>query len=53
MPRMATEPLLKVTLNLFEADVEWFKQRYGQGFSEQIRDAVHDHVLDKRQEIYE
>lgn len=44
MPRMATEPLTKVTLNLYLADVEWFKRHYGQGWSEILRTVVRSHV---------
>ena len=29
MPRVPDEPLRKVTLNLYEADVRWMQNRYG------------------------
>lgn len=44
MPKLAGPPLTKVTLNLFTADVEWFRQRHGQGYSEIIRAVVNKHV---------
>jgi len=44
MPKIATEPLRKVTLNLFEADVEWYQERYGQGWSEIMRRDIRHHV---------
>lgn len=44
MPKIAGPPLTKVTLNLFEADVEWFKRRYGQGYSELMRQAIQTYV---------
>jgi len=40
MPKVAGEPLRKVTLNLFESDVEWLKEVYGEGYSVEIRDIV-------------
>lgn len=44
MPRPLTEPLCKVTLNLFLADRIALKRRYGQGWTEQVRLIVHDNV---------
>jgi hypothetical protein len=38
------EPLTKVTLNLFAKDVEWFRYRYPEGYSEYIRDALRQHI---------
>jgi hypothetical protein len=42
--RVVSEPLTKVTLNLFTTDVEWFKQRYPEGYTERIREAIRMHV---------
>jgi hypothetical protein len=50
MPRIPTEPLTKVTLNLFSKDVEWFKDRFEYGYTEAIRDALRSHVRWKDQE---
>lgn len=44
MPRIAGERLLKVTLNLFEQDVEYLRERAGWGYTEIIRDLVRREV---------
>jgi hypothetical protein len=43
------KPLLKVTINLFREDVEWFRRRYGQGWSTHVRDLIADHVNDAKE----
>lgn len=40
MPAPSDRPLLKVSFNLFLEDVELFRQRYGQGWTEQVRNLV-------------
>lgn len=40
MSNLAGERLTKITLNLYANDVEWFRKRYGWGYSEHIRDIV-------------
>jgi uncharacterized protein (DUF4415 family) len=42
--RTVAEPLLKVTLNLYAKDVEWFKRRFKYGYQEQIREALRAHI---------
>lgn len=42
--RIVLEPITKVTLNLYTRDVEWFKERYPTGYTEQIREALRDHI---------
>ena len=42
--RIVLEPITKVTLNLYSRDVEWFKDRYPQGYTEQIREALREHI---------
>lgn len=42
--QIANEPLRKVTLNLFDADMEWLQKRYGYGVSEVIRNQVRKYV---------
>lgn len=37
-------PLRKVTLNLYDEDVRRLEQHIGRGWSELVRDLVHDHV---------
>jgi len=41
------DTLKKVTLNLFEADVEWYKKRYGYGWSEVLRLHIHKITTDR------
>lgn len=43
MPRQANAPLRKTTLNLYDADVSFLATYYGQGWSEQVRQIVHQH----------
>lgn len=43
MSRPAGDPLTKVTLNIFTADYDWFKRRYGDGYSIVIRELVMRH----------
>lgn len=38
----ADRPLRKVTLNLYEEDCAWLEQEIGHGWSEWVRDVVHD-----------
>lgn len=44
MPPRSGDPLTKTTLNLFEADIATLRSYYGHGWSEQIRELVHQHV---------
>lgn len=48
MPVLADDPLLKVTLNLYEADVHYLRATYGEGWSTRLRQMVHHEVI-KRQ----
>lgn len=43
MPRQADSPLRKTTLNLYDADVTFLAEYYGTGWSEQVRQVVHQH----------
>lgn len=45
MVNQADRPLKKVTLNLFQDDVEFFKEHYPSNYSEEIRKAVNKFVL--------
>lgn len=40
----SSEPLTKVTLNLFSSDLEWLKAKYGHGFTTEIRKIVREAV---------
>ena len=53
MPRIPDEPLRKVTLNLYEADVRWCQNHYGQGYTEIIRQALREYVKQRRSGIDE
>lgn len=44
-PAKSDDPLRKVTLNLYEADVLALETYYGHGWSEQVRQVVHAHTL--------
>lgn len=44
MVNQADEPLKKVTLNLFESDVKFLQEFYGQGFSSEIRLVIRQRV---------
>ena len=44
MPKPSTEPLLKITLNLFHSDIVALRSRYGHGYTEQIRLMVRKNV---------
>ncbi len=44
MPPRPDDPLLKTTLNLYEADVIALRAYYGHGWSEQVRQVIHQHV---------
>lgn len=47
MPNKSEEPLVKVTLNLFQSDLEFLKARHGWGYSTIVRDLIHRDVLQK------
>jgi hypothetical protein len=42
---MASEKLQKVTLNLYEDDVEFFERRFGYGWSAEVRRIMRREVL--------
>lgn len=44
MPVRADEPLRKCTLNLYEADCIWLEQTYGRGWTERVRQHIHNEV---------
>jgi len=45
MPPRSDDPLRRVTLNLYEADVQWLIKAYGHGWTERIRQHIHNHVF--------
>ena len=44
MPAKSDDPLRKITLNLYEADVLALEAYYGHGWSEAVRQVVHQHI---------
>ena len=50
MSNFADAPLLKVTLNLYAEDVQYFQGRYDQGYSKIIREVLHNYVVRKKHE---
>lgn len=48
MPVRSDDPLRRVTLNLYESDCQWFAKHYGHGWTERIRQHLHNEVV-KRQ----
>lgn len=40
----ADRPLRKVTINLYDEDVEAAQRYYGHGWSEELRNLWHDHM---------
>ena len=45
MPVRSDEPLRKVTLNLYEEDCTWLEMYYGHGWTERVRQHIHNEVL--------
>lgn len=43
MPKLADSPLRKTTLNLYSADVTFLAEYYGHGWTEEVRQVVHQH----------
>lgn len=44
MPVRADDVLRKVTLNLYEADCVWLEREYGHGWTERVRQHIHNEV---------
>jgi hypothetical protein len=47
---MTSGTLHRTNINLYEADCLWLEHRYGYGWTNQIRDLVHDWVRQQRRE---
>lgn len=37
MPNFATEPLTRITINLFSKDLQWYQSHFGTGYQVEIR----------------
>lgn len=44
MPTKSDDPLKRVTLNLYKADCLAMERYYGRGWTEQVRQLVHQHI---------
>jgi len=42
--RTVSEPITKVTLNLYTKDVDWFRARYPTGYTEKLREVVRQYI---------
>jgi hypothetical protein len=42
--RAVSEPITKVTLNLYSRDVDWFKRHHPDAYTEAIREALRRHI---------
>lgn len=51
MPVRSDDPLRRVTLNLYEADCEWLEREYGRGWTERIRQHIHNEVQARHKPI--
>lgn len=48
MANYAEEPVLKITLNLFKKDVDWFREKYPTGWSKRLREAVRHQINEEK-----
>lgn len=48
MPIRADAPLRKVTMNFYAEDIEWLQREYGDGWTERIRQHIHNEVQSRR-----
>ncbi len=48
MPVRSDDPLRRCTLNLYEADCVWLERTYGRGWTERIRQHIHQEVQIRR-----
>jgi hypothetical protein len=48
MPVKSDDPLRRVTLNLYEADCVWLEKTYGHGWTERVRQHIHNAVNDRK-----
>ncbi len=42
MPIRADDPLRKITFNIYEEDYQWLIKNYGQGWTERLRQHIHN-----------
>lgn len=51
MPNRSDDPLRKVTLNLYEEDCTWMEIEYGRGWTERVRQHIHNEVSQRRSPV--
>jgi hypothetical protein len=49
MPTLPDDPLRRVTLNLYEADVAWLIKTYGDGWTVRIRQHIHNEIVSRKE----
>jgi hypothetical protein len=48
MPARSDDPLRRVTLNLYESDCQWLERTYGHGWTERVRQHIHNEVFARK-----
>ncbi len=48
MPIRADDPLRKITFNSYEEDYQWLIKNYGPGWTERLRQHIHNEVQQRK-----
>lgn len=48
MPVRSDDPLKKVTMNFYASDVIWLEENYGHGWTERVRQHIHNEVIQRK-----
>ena len=48
---MSDSDLHRTNINLYASDVEWLRNQYGWGWTERVRDVLHEYVRDTKEGI--
>lgn len=51
MPIRPDAPLRKVTMNFYAEDIEWLQREYGDGWTERIRQHIHNEITARKKPI--
>lgn len=51
MPIRADAPLRRVTMNFYAEDVEWMIANYGAGWTERVRQHIHNEIAARNKPI--
>ena len=49
MPARSDDPLRRCTLNLYESDCQWLEKTYGHGWTERVRQHIHQMVFARQE----